>query len=599
MSADRVADRLQPLIDQRSGYQPPDPSTADPWTLATYALAALYSGDEVALANECVAAYCTRYPIPPFEPDALDTLDGFPSYFPLQLLWRIYLTPEASSHLTEANRESIRNTMWSWIDTRSRLADATGSVWRISGSENHDAMQKAGYLLCAQSLAQAAPPWGSQRRLEDGHTVEKHARAWTKYWFDYFGHRAQEGINCEIACPQYAKYTVGCYYNLRDFARSPQLRRRAEDFLHLYWADSACEFLPTGVRGGAQTRVYKTDYLFRGTDYAFHALSWGYGWREGEPGNLHPYALIPATSSYRVPDIITACAADRSKPGYLYTSRRFGMGDWKARVYTIEFDPGQNSNLRRDSYVTPDYVLGTLTLDPAREYNLLIDQNRVMGVCFSSSVDDRIIVHGRGADGDKGHVGWNEINGVCGKNAMLILRDPNARASSGTRIFVSKGNLWNQFQPDDDGWLFTRTERAFCAIRIAQGGYTTNAVSDRGVMIDLDDMWSPVIVQLGQAVDFGDGFGGFQKAVRANGVDYDTASGRVDYTSLAGDDFVAWRHREVVPRRNGNPVNLNPRMTYDSPYLQMVHGETRARFQYPGHADLELDFSGKFEEEAD
>jgi len=597
--ADQVADRLQPLIEQRSGYKTPDPSKADPWALATFALASLYSGKDVALANDCVAAYCSRNPIGPFDPGNLETLDGFPGYFPLQLMWRLYLLPKAAAHLNESNCEAIRQMMWSWIETRSRLTDAQGSVWRISGSENHDAMQKSGYLLCAQALARAGSPWGPQRRLKDGHTLEEHTRAWTKYWFNYFGQRAREGINCEIASPIYAKYSVGCYYNVRDFARSAQLRRRAEDFLHLYWADSACEFLPNGVRGGAQTRVYKNDYLYQGTRYAFHALGWGYGWREGEPGNLHPYALLPATSSYRVPDIITACAADHHRPGYLYSSRRFGMGDWKQRVYTIEFDPDQTSNLRRDSYVTSDYVLGTLTLDPAREYNLLIDQNRTMGVCFASSANDRIIIHGRADDRSQGRTGWAEINGVCGRNAMLVWRDPNARDSIGTRIFVSQGEVWNNLGPGEDGWFFTRSGNAYCAIKIAHGGYTTNVVKNRGVMIDLEDMWSPVIIQMGQAADFAGGLNHFQKTARSNSVDYDDATGRVKYTSSAGDVYEVWRQSKAVPHLNGKPVNLNPPKTYDSPYLQMIHGDARAQFSYRGFADLELDFSSAYAPEKD
>ena len=112
----------------------------------------------------------------------------------------------------------------------------------------------------------------------------------------------------EIASPIYAKYSVGVYYNLMDFAESLALRTLAERFITLYWADTASDWTLSGVRGGGETRCYKENYLRLGNQYSFHAVLWGYGWHANSTV-VRTYGLIPAASSYRVPAIITACKA--------------------------------------------------------------------------------------------------------------------------------------------------------------------------------------------------------------------------------------------------------------------------------------------------
>lgn len=47
------------------------------------------------------------------------------------------------------------------------------------------------------------------------------------------------------------------------------------------------------------------------------------------------------------------------------------------------------------------------------------------------------------------------------------------------------------------------------------------------------------------------------------------------------------------PRINGATVTLNPPKTFDSPFLSMVHGSSKAVIRYPGHEDLELDLQSE------
>jgi len=47
----------------------------------------------------------------------------------------------------------------------------------------------------------------------------------------------------------------------------------------------------------------------------------------------------------------------------------------------------------------------------------------------------------------------------------------------------------------------------------------------------------------------------------------------------------------ATPRLNGRAIDLNPALTYDSPYLQGTQGQDTISLQVPGMTSLVLDFS--------
>ncbi len=553
----------------------PYPSTTSSAGLASYALAALHLGTDLVTANDYINQFHDQYPVP----DS-DTID-FDSYFWLHLIWRIYHDPAMNARLTTQARADIQDMMWSFIRTRSRTSDAQGDTWVYHGSENHDAMQKGSYLLCAEALKDA-PGYGSNMVLADGQTLAQHATAWSDYFQRYFTARAGEGINAEIASPIYAKYSVGVYYNLMDFAESPVLRTLAQRFVTLYWADTASDWTLSGVRGGGEARCYKDSYARLGTQYSFHSLLYGYGWHANS-STVRTYGLIPAASSYRVPALITACATDPARPNYLYTSRRFGRaGGVVGDDNFITFDSG-NSNLRRDTWVTPDYTMGTVTYDMNRQYTQISDQNRAMGVMFASGPNNRVMVFGKGASTDD--KSYADLNGVTRTNCMVVQRDQNANSSgSGTLVFVPQ-SLWNA-RVEAAGWLFLQSGNAYCAVRPASGGYTA-ATAAYGVDLSMGNIWAPVIIQMGQASDYAD-FAAFRTSVIANSLTF--SSNTLNYTSEAGDAFTFYANSKTTPQVNGVTVGLNTIKTYSSPYLSMTHGTDLATISYPGYENLLLNF---------
>jgi hypothetical protein len=569
----------------------PDPQDPDPatrcWGRVAFALAAYALGRETAAADTWIRAIRSEDPFPE-EPQATT----FPCALAVQMLWRPYLDPAMGARMGPEAREDVRALMWSFVRRRSRLATARGDLWRIEHSENIDAIQKASYLLALEALA-AAPSHGPDRPLDDGHPVAAHASAWRDWWMAYFRERAREGINLEIASPTYAKYTLSAYFGVRDFASDPALRARAADFLTLYFADAAQDFLaPAGIRGLASTRVYKDKSLTRSRSDSLRQWLWVYGWHDAPIGRAHPLILTAATSAWEPPAIVRAQATDRAG-SYSYVSRRPGRGlDLVVEgvtTYPVQVEGG--SHELRTMYVTPDYVLGVLSFGEGQVHNALAGQNRAVGVAFASDPEARLAVYGAGT-AQSGRTGYREINGIAARGAALLARDPRASHSLGTRIFLPAGELWEN-RDEAGGWLFSRAGNAYLALRIAQGGHRAESVPD-GQVLELLLPDSPLAIQMGRAADY-PGYEAFRSSVLANA--FQLLPGPpvgIRYESEAGDVLeyqVASSRSPGIARVNGLPVDLNPPATYASPFLTGLHGSDVVDLTHPLHPPLRLDFS--------
>jgi hypothetical protein len=230
----------------------------------------------------------------------------------------------------------------------------------------------------------------------------------------------------------------------------------------------------------------------------------------------------------------------------------------------------------------------------------------MMGATFSTSRFDRIVVIGTGC------YPLRPMSGITGKAVSIIARDPNAQfgrdrfKSDGTRVFISKGALWDNRVEDLSEWFFTRTDDAYAAIRVAAGGYHTNLTDKtftfngrevgrkvteipekNGHFLELNDLWSPVIIQMGRTADY-KSFAAFQASVKARRFEYE--NGKLTYESEATDLYEYWANSKQLPKINGTLVNLNPAKTYDSPFLSMAHGSNKATIKYHGYDDVELLF---------
>jgi hypothetical protein len=518
-----------------------------------------------------------------------------------EALFRIYLQAKTHRLLSKEARTAIEDYAWNLLTKHNRgitRVDADKSFWEFGSSENHYLNDRRRYTQALQVL-RMADRYGPDALLE-GQTIDSHHQTWVAFWIRYFRDRAGEGVDLEVAHhSSYGLCTVGVYYDLHDLTDSAELRELAAKFLTLYWAEVASEFEPrTGQRAWAATRYPNYDGH---SPYWAQALLYCYGWHDGGYENQFLGNVPFLVSSYRPPEILRAIARDTNRGAYLSTSRRAGLIRGEEEKGEIIFDHNGDSHFRRDVYYTPEYTLSTMTLDPSRHYDQVITLAQTMGVTFASDVHARITVMGTG------YYPRRAINGITGAGVSIIARDPNATPgrdrfkSDGTRVFIRKGELWDNRVEDASGWFFTHAGDAYVAVRIADQGYhvTTKTytwpnrqlkeVEERnGHFLELNDMWAPVLIQMGRAADYAS-FEAFQAS--ANDNEFSFENGKLRYVSEASDTYEYWAKGAERPRINGADVNLNPHKTYDSPYLSMVHGEDEAVITFPGHEDLVLEFS--------
>jgi hypothetical protein len=599
----RIDDGLQDLIDN------PWPYPGDGWE-ARYAGLLIYTNQQQTLANQLIGDWCASYPL---DKDAAPT--PYNDKRPDSVLFTLYLKSQCSDQLTAQSKDAIEDVVWRWVYRHSfidpgqtwPLNNPTKSVWYISGSENHCADQRIADFLSLQILRQAGAPYGPDAVLYDGYTVEQHYQAWIVWYKEFFRQRAQKGLTCEIAHPSsYGLSTISSYYDIADLTEDVVLKEVAENFLTLFWANVACEFEPrTGIRGSiASSRNYKWSWSQNGDLYWARYLLYAYDWCDLEASSNLTH-LNFYMSDYRPPEILRSIASDTNRGSYMGTSRRFGRGSgWDAGIYDVLFDDGaaENSYMRRDVYYTPAYTMSALSFDSGRDYIELVRQSRTMGVTFSNDINDRIVVYGGITPVAKATEYKMETsaatNGVLGENCLIVARDPQAVSakSNSTRIFITDGDLWNNRLENDNGWFFTQAGNGYCAFRVAgDGGYTVDASPyNNGYILTFNDMWAPVVVQMGKAGDYMESFSQFKDAVKANSFAY--SSGKLTYTSLAGDTYEYWSNSTTVGKINGSTVDLNPAKTYDFPNLSMLYGSDVATVSYPGYDDLILNFSCAYDE---
>jgi hypothetical protein len=593
-----IDDRLNERLDAYIANPQPNPNDPDPgnwtWGQAGYALATFKrypAAGNIATARTYIDNLCNlENPLPADPNDAL-------IYFKIPMLVRIYLDPSMNGNLTQANKDNLERMLWQFTKSTSKLVDARGSVWRIIDSENHDIIRKSTWMLACQALKYAGAPYGGSLTLTDGATIDSHLAAWKAYFYEYLRQRAREGLSCEIASA-YNVYNLECLYNIADLSEDANLKNIAKDTLTLWWADCAAEIdSATGVRQGAGTRWYH-DWI-PSAPGAVRDITYCYNWHD-QILALAAQKLLLAISPYRVPGIVEAIGAANVKAPFLNTTRRYGKGGpWDANgVYTVTFGANNASDIRRDIWCQPDFVIGGLTLRTDKTdlavdaYIALIDQNRAMGAFFAYNWGDRVVFHGIGLpDGD--HIkDFCGVTGICGTRCLVAARDKNKTDPNSVRLFVSDGNLQNN-KIDDTGWVFTRTgaspfsvpgTEVYVGIRIANGGYTQTAATG-GIYLDFVDKNSPVIMEVNSGTDFT----AFKNDCKNNPFTY--AASKLTYTSSAGDTYEYWANSGTLPTKNGATVNLNPTKTYNSPYLYGSHGSDIMTIMYPGSNTVTLDFN--------
>jgi len=496
-------------------------------------------------------------------------------------------TLRAGQLSVEAER-AMADLFWEWCDGNSRIhqSDPRG-VWSHHGTENHQAMRVA--TLWAGTRILARDSRYQTRQLADGATPDKHHEAWNHFAKAWLREHGQRGLLVEIAATGYSADTLQCVYQFRDLAEDPELRRLAENFLHLWWADNAMELLG-GVRGGSKARASRgKSGDWNGYTDVCSIMAWYYFGEGGEPrGSLAPHMAL-LTSDYRPPRLVAALALEPERRGsFVYRSRRPGMtppdkphlpAGKGIPAYHNNWLDRENGGILRYTYVTPDYIIGS-SMVPNVEINRwtkISDQSRWSGIVFRDP-EARIFAQcrvgpidgtddGRGASEhwtlqDEGTLIWQKLRSSNDYGATMIYLPP-------------------QFAISEEGSvIFARLDSAFVAIRPVGGGWKRH--DPRWLL--LDEEFTPIVFEAGSTREHGD-FERFKASVLSSKADRDAEV--LNYVRARDGRRLTFFHGSTrTGEVDGKPVDFAPPFAYHSPFIRSGWPAERVELTFGGETLL-------------
>ena len=511
----------------------------------------------------------------------------------------------------------VERMFWLYVGKMSRFERAgLNHAWSIHGSENHEMMHYSNALLALQALKNS--PNYKGRKLPDGRSVEAHYEAWNTYYKEYCVSRAKHGLLVELFSQYGPSYTLPEIMNMRDLSEDEFLRERMDKLLHLIWADWAVGQV-AGVRGGGRTRIYQDDpnNIRRLTEWGSRdrwrtmskiLLNESEWWSPRQVPN-HPIqgmTFVMATTGYRLPDVIMDIAQDIEGRGeYTYLARRISkQKEMPAKDIPVTysgwyaFDPHDPRMIGYD-YCTPDYVMGSLIIDPTlprveslvgsdleEGYPALTCQNRYHAIVFSNDINARVVPQCEGLGNRKT---YGEQQAVQHKNVLLVQRHAKAKTTGDMRVIWGGKGMRSRIV-EREGWMILREGDAWLGVK----GFSRTKVNepcgsvwDNDVILRMNDGKAPVAFVAGRIKDFSN-IDAFAKYLQ--GFAGKPGKGRFILTEGSKDFLSLHLESRALPEIYGKPINLNPDMLFDSPFMSSVHGSGIVTIK-KGHRKLKIDLS--------
>ena len=521
--------------------------------------------------------------------------------------------------LDSETQAMIEEVFWLYVSKMSRFERAgLAHVWSIHGSENHEMMHYSNALLALQALKNS--PTYKNRILPDGRSVKDHYAAWNTYYKEYCVSRAKHGLLVEVFSMYGPSYTLPEIMNMRDFSEDEVLRERMDKLLHLIWADWAVGQV-IGVRGGGRTRLYQDD-----ANNERQLMSWGARdrwrimshylldtgkWWTGVPNHpIQGMTFVMATTGYRLPDVIMDIAKDAEGRGeYTYVARRIAK---QKRTVAKDvpvthspwhiFDPDDPGMLGYD-YCTPDYVMGSLWIDPRlprvssrlylegqdspEGYPNLTTQNRYHAIVFASDINARVLPQCEGLGNGKT---YGQQQAVQRKNVLLVQRHAKAKSTGDMRIIWGGKGMKTRLI-EHGGWMILKEGNAWLGAK----GFSRSKANascgtrwDNDVILRMNDGNAPVAFVAGRTKDFSD-IDAFTRYLQ--GFEGKLENGWFTLANGTKESLSLHLESAALPRVSGKPIDLAPRMLFDSPFLQSMHGSGFVTIQ-KGHRKLTVNLGG-------
>jgi hypothetical protein len=529
------------------------------------------------------------------------------SYWELPHLAMIACSPRLNQYLSTGGEEAIKAMLYDYTKEHAVLTDIypvnDDTIWMLNSSDNHNLVRKT-IVYCASLLFKDDPQYADMP-IDDGSTFQQHYDAFSEYFPKFFQQRAISGIQVEFNSPPYSGLYLMASLTIRECTDSPAVHTIISKYLDVLFTETAMESL-NGIRGGAAIRSYKDGSSY---NYKSHKLTY-YNWLfSGLPddggtftiGNS-PFDLIPACiTDYRLPqEALNLYTQPQSRGDFEYISARFGRGYWEhpegGRYMQFLQLP---SSVRRYTYVTPLFTLGTFTLDETWETYVGVRQNHWMGVLGADNYSSRVYVQAE-PRGEDLRTGYNDLQAVQKNGTALIRRNINISQNNQyseprrLQLFFSEDFGYNYDPPT--GWLFSQNSDGSVYLAAAAvhktdpAGYSfvydSQAVGD---FITVDNLDAVIILDVRKAADYAD-FQSFQNDILDNSVSWSSSGDALTYTGSCGDTLTMYADSRL-PKVNSGQVEINPPQIYISPYLQVGSGNNVIiSDQYGGSTTLNFDY---------
>jgi len=464
------------------------------------------------------------------------------------------------------------------VNTKAEADTKESGTWYIYESENHHSQS-----FCTQwhfaKLTKDRPDF-KNRKYDDGKNALEHYNEWTEYLKMYFAERAKKGMFIEMMSRDYNLKTLKGIFNIYDFARDKELKRRAGLFLDLYFTYWGQEQL-NGVSGGGKSRLYQD--ISPGTS-AYGYLFFGVG----KKPRFESTILSAMTTSYRPPLVLVDIVCDTEGRGiYEVVQRPLGLaepGHYEPPIYHMRTDSG---GIVRYSYCTPDFIIGTAMSEarPKSDWALISSQNRSHGVIFASAANAGIFPE---CVKTRNNRAYNTQWSVQKKGTLICQKLKYSTGAGQMRIWFAGEGISEPTEVAN--WVFAETEKAFAAVCIADGGHhweKADSERTKGKWLYCDNEYSPVILEVDEKSNY-KSFEDFQTKVIGDAFSFGNSI--LQYTGIYGDSFTFFADYSNPPKINDVPVNYAPEKVFDSPFLQADWNSGVVHIQ-KGTRSLVLDFN--------
>ncbi|TWU39632.1 hypothetical protein Poly41_24870 [Novipirellula artificiosorum] len=570
------------------------------WGDTMWALAALSLNEKVDDANERLLKRATDYvnlkrqnvATSAFTPEQAKETPW--AYFALTDYVRILCLFHAKSvhypgRLHPETEATMKEALWFWAKADSKVADASlENLFVLRGTENHDLTRRPNDYLVA-SILKDDPLFGD-RLFDDGHNAAEHAAAYEAFFREWPRQRAIAGLWFEVGSDTYQKYSWPALMNLHELAPDPVVRKRFGMLLDLAFIEEA-QISVQGRRGGGRSRASYGENNFESYKNLLYAPDGAHA------ESSHSKALESCRYQLPAAAILLRKVELPARSSFQITNRVLG------ELAPGGADEGEGTRYCADSALvnyahrTPHYLMGSTLQNPALsmpnpkagkptlKYGGISRQKRWCGILFEDPANDEVsavypvIEKTRG--GRPQHSHWS----VQHENVLLIQRiAPETAHRIGS---YSTGKIKIRFQGqnlekrEQDGWIFANNGKAFVGVKFLDGDYGWDEANVEAAPINFNGSTdkSRILFHAGDITTHGS-FEEFRADLLANRLV--VTKDKVEYCFRASEKYVESSlfdgdhlERFRLPRIDGEPINLRPPMTYQSPYLNGAFGSDR------------------------